>query len=162
MAREIHRLETSFVREAVDPDNKLPEVVLVPDIRPSFHVITDNYLLIDATHGGAGQATIVRAPNARRYFTRLEVTDRHLDREVRLAAYLLAIEDTTLGHGEIFMNDPFAEHERDVEVWEALAREGVAQIPEEFQPRRNNSRQGASELFVGIAYVEPPIPTLRG
>lgn len=108
------------------------------------------------THGGAGQATIVRTEAGERYFTRLEITDRHLDREVRLAAYLVAIEDTTLNHGEIFTNDPFADKPEDVEVWEALVRARAGEIEDAFVPRVQHGADNVA-YYQGNAHVLPPV-----
>jgi hypothetical protein len=173
MAEVIRPIEGSFVRQKVDPEGQLPEVILRPDPKPRLYTNADDYLLEDGTGVKLGEARIVRVDSLRerdprdrhlneRYLARVVVEKAVGEEEqqsLRLAAYLLAIEDTTLSHGETFVNDMLYDREADVKVWRRLLRVGVAQEHEEFRRKLSPGKHASPDLYEGSYSVMPPRAT---
>lgn len=156
MSKEIRREGTSEIRRIMDPSDKLPEVAFVPSPNSNQYSNADNFTLIDISHGGYGEATFVRTPAGERYLTRLAISDAFIDAEVRMAAYVLAAEDTTLRCGEPLRTDLLVERLKDVTVWEEFVRRGVAEEIEPFMPLARSGQQDGADLYVGHARILPP------
>lgn len=151
MAVEIRRIEGGYIRARIDPDDKLPEVALVPALEQPRKGNPQAFEVRDRMGQGIGSAIMICTMGGNRYFTRLAVDDA----DVRMAAYILALESTTLEEKKRFTSDALVERAADVDVWHTLAAQGIATIAEPFVPYASKASQSGSDLYRGLAYVDP-------